>query len=70
MAAKDGKVKIANLLVQYGADLDNRDLKRLTPLELARANYQTDCVTYLQVTQGKGKKMLCHFKDLYVLHLL
>ena len=53
VAAKDGKVKIANLLVQYGADLENRDIKRLTPLELARNNYQTDCVCFLQTTQGK-----------------
>ncbi|XP_071801091.1 leucine-rich repeat serine/threonine-protein kinase 1-like isoform X3 [Asterias amurensis] len=57
IVAKDGKVKIANLLVQYGADLDNRDIKRLTPLELARVNFQTDCVNFLQTTQVERERL-------------
>ncbi|XP_022107622.1 leucine-rich repeat serine/threonine-protein kinase 1-like isoform X2 [Acanthaster planci] len=57
VAAKDGKVKIASLLVQYGADLENRDIKRLTPLELARNNYQTDCVSFLQTTQVERERL-------------
>ncbi|XP_038076820.1 leucine-rich repeat serine/threonine-protein kinase 1-like [Patiria miniata] len=57
VAAKDGKVKIACLLVQYGADLENRDIKRLTPLELARNNFQADCVSFLQITQVERERL-------------
>ncbi|XP_063955034.1 uncharacterized protein LOC129258356 [Lytechinus pictus] len=53
IAAKDGKLQMVRLLVEYGADLDARDVKRLTAVELARINFRQDVVKYLKNKHGR-----------------
>ena len=65
IAAKDGKVEIARYLVQYGSDVDTKDIKRLSPVELAKVNFQTEIVDFL-----KGKRGKAVFKEKHGMYIL
>ena len=53
IAAKDGKVEIARYLVQYGSNVDTKDIKCLSPMELAKVNSQIEIVDFLNSKRGK-----------------
>ncbi|XP_072178814.1 leucine-rich repeat serine/threonine-protein kinase 1-like [Diadema setosum] len=57
VAAKDGKLQMVRLLVEYGADLETREVKRLTAVELARINFRQECVQYLRNKQAEREQL-------------